>query len=103
MKTKLKTEKITMFPRMVAMAVSRLRTQLQEDYERKYPGLDEIIRIVLEEEEAHAWELSSFPHLFLPDLVEVHIAQLGLEPAETRHDAIVTPMLSSQLMLSVAC
>jgi len=102
MKTELKTEKITMFPRMVAMAVSRLRTQLQEDYERKYPGLDEIIRIALEEAAAHAWELSSFPHLFLPDLVEAHIAQLGLEPAETRYDAIVTPM-SSQLMLAAAC
>jgi hypothetical protein len=32
---------------------------------------------VLDEEEAKAWDLSFFPHLFLPDLVEAHIATLG--------------------------
>jgi hypothetical protein len=72
-------------------AVSELKQRLQFDYEQAYPGLGDIIRIVLDEEEANAWELS-FPHLFLPDLVEVHIAKLGLEPADTtRHDAVFTP------------
>jgi hypothetical protein len=71
-------------------AVSELKQRLQQDYEQAYPGLDDIIRIVLDEEEANAWELS-FPHLFLPDLVEAHIARLGLKPADTRHDDILTP------------
>jgi hypothetical protein len=71
-------------------AVSELKQRLQHDYEQAYPGLDDIIRIVLDEEEANAWELS-FPHLFLPDLVEAHIARLGLKPADTRHDDILTP------------
>jgi len=67
------------FPKMVKIAVSELKDRLQQDYERTYPGLGEIIRNVLDEEEANARKLSSFPHLFLPDLVEVHIATLGLE------------------------
>ena len=71
-------------------AVSELKQRLQQDYEQAYPGLDDIIRIVLDEEEANAWELS-FPHLFLPDLVEAHIARLGLKPADTRHDDVLTP------------
>ena len=71
-------------------AVSELKQRLQQDYEQAYPGLDDIIRIVLDEEEANAWELS-FPHLFLPDLVEAHIARLGLKPADRRHDDILTP------------
>ncbi|MEY2491761.1 MAG: hypothetical protein QOH24_712 [Verrucomicrobiota bacterium] len=71
-------------------AVSELKQRLQHDYEQAYPGLGDIIRIVLDEEEANAWGLS-FPHLFLPDLVEAHIATLGLQPADTRHDDILTP------------
>src|SRR3979411_2276141 len=71
-------------------AVSELKQRLQHDYEQAYPGLGDIIRIVLDEEEANAWELS-FPHLFLPDLVEAHIAKLGLEPAGRRPDAVLTP------------
>jgi hypothetical protein len=27
-----------------------------------------------------------FPHLFLPDLVEEHVAKLGLEPAATKQE-----------------
>ena len=57
-----------------------------------YPGLDEIIRLVIAEEEARAWDLSSFPHLLLPDLVETHLAQLGLPSAETRHETTLTPL-----------
>jgi len=70
-------------------AVSRLKNRLQRDYEQAYPGLRDIIRIVLDEEEAKAWE-SSFPQLLLPDLVEAHIAQLGLNPAESRHENFST-------------
>jgi hypothetical protein len=27
-----------------------------------------------------------FPHLFLPDLVEAHVAKLGLQPAATKQE-----------------
>jgi len=83
--------------------VAELKVQLQHDYELLYPGLGEIIRIVLEQEEAKAWELSFFPHLFLPDLVEAHIATLGLEPAGTRHDNIMAPAMNAELTLAAAC
>src|SRR6266480_4778618 len=78
------------FPQIVTDAVSKLKTRLQQEYERIYPDLGDLVRIVLDEEEAKAWELS-FPHLFLPDLVEAHIAQLGLRPAEIRDDHIPAP------------
>src|SRR5437763_8980202 len=85
MKTDESTKAATVFLQNLPGAVSKLKNRLQRDYERAYPGLGDLVRIVLDEEEAKAWELS-FPHLFLPDLVEAHIAQLGLEPADTRHD-----------------
>ncbi len=71
-------------------ALSDLKKRLKDDYEQAYPGLGDIIQLVLDEEEANAWELS-FPHLFLPDLVEAHIAKLGLEPVGPPHDAVLTP------------
>ena len=68
--------------RRVTAAVSELKDHLQQDYERTYPGLREIIRIVFDEEEAKACELSFFPHLFLPDMVEAHIANLSRSPEQ---------------------
>jgi hypothetical protein len=65
-------------------ALSELKKRLKHDYEQVYPGLGDIIQLVLDEEEANAWELS-FPHLFLPDLVEAHIARLGLQPVGPSH------------------
>jgi hypothetical protein len=79
------------FLRTVTTAVSTLRSRLQHDYQQAYPDLGEIIHIVLDEEEAKARELSFFPHLFLPDLVEAHMAKLGLQPAETKHDDVLVP------------
>ena len=70
-------------------AVSKLKNRLQRKYEQAYPGLRDLIRIILDEEEANAWNLS-FPHLFLPDLVEAHIAQLGLEPV--RYENLFAPV-----------
>jgi len=78
------------FPQIVTNAVSKLKNRLQQDYERAYPDLGDLVRIVLDEEEANAWELS-FPHLFLPDLVEAHITQLGLRPPEIRDDRVPAP------------
>jgi hypothetical protein len=80
------------FLQTVISAVSDLKTRLQYDYERAYPDLREIIHLVLDEEETKAWELSFFPHLLLPDLVEAHIEKLNLQPAETKHeDLFVRP------------
>jgi hypothetical protein len=93
MKTEVQDNAVIVFPRAVAIAVSGLKERLQHDYEQIYPDLGEIIRIVLDEEEANAWELSSFPHLLLPDLVEAHIATLGLKPRDTGHyDSFAAPM-----------
>ncbi len=74
------------FLQTVSAAITQLKQKLQQDYEQAYPGLGEIIHLVLDEEEEKAWELSLFPHLVLPDLVEAHVATLGLQPAETKHD-----------------
>ena len=79
------------FLQTVSAAVKQLKQRLQQDYERVYPGLGEIIHLVIDDEEARAWELSLFPHLFLPDLVEAHVAKLGLQPAATKQDEIRVP------------
>ena len=79
------------FLQTVAGAVADLKNRLQFDYQQAYPELGEIIHIVLDEEEANAWELSLFPHLLLPDLVEAHIATLNLQPAKKKHDNLVAP------------
>jgi len=82
-------EAVTGFLQNLPGAVSKLKNRLQRNYEQAYPGLRDLIRIILDEEEAKAWDLS-FPHLFLPDLVEAHIAQLGLEPV--RYDNLFAPV-----------
>jgi hypothetical protein len=103
MKTEEHLEPTAVFLQRVTAAVSELKHQLQQDYERTYPGLGEIIRIILAEEETKAWELSFFPHLFLPDMVEAHVAALGLEPTDARRDNIVTPLPFAPPELAEAC
>jgi hypothetical protein len=95
MKTDEHAKEAAVFPQTLTKAVSKLKNRLQQRYERAYPGLGDLVRIVLDEEEAKAWELS-FPHLFLPDLVEAHIAQLGLEAAQTRRDHIWAPLVEAR-------
>jgi len=92
MKTEEHLEPTAVFIRRVTAAVSELKDHLQRDYQSAYPDLGEIIRIVLEEEEAKAWELSFFPHLFLPDMIEAHIANLNLQPVEPKR--ITLPALT---------
>ena len=75
----------TVFLQTVGIAVAQLKQQLQRDYEKSYPELREIIHLVLDEEEARARNLTIFPHLLLPDLVEAHVAKLNLQPVETKH------------------
>ena len=92
MKTDQQSDAATaVFLQTVSAAVTRLKQKLMQDYERAYPSLGEIIHVVLDEEEAKAWELSLFPHLLLPDLVEAHVAKLGLQPTETKHDDVLVP------------
>ena len=79
------------FLQTVSVAIAQLKQQLQLDYEQAYPDLREIVHLVLDEEETKAWELSLFPHLLLPDLVEAHIEKLNLQPADTRHDDLFMP------------
>jgi hypothetical protein len=79
------------FLQTVSAAIAQLKQQLQRDYEQAYPGLREIVHLVLDEEETKAWELSLFPHLLLPDLVEAHIEKLNLQPADTRHEDLPMP------------
>src|SRR5437016_14296969 len=79
------------FLQTVSAAVTQLKQRLQQDYEQVYPDLREIIHLILDEEEAKAWELSLFPHLFLPDLVEAHITTLNLHRVETKHDDVFAP------------
>lgn len=85
------TQSTAVFLQTVSVAVAQLKQRLQRDYEQAYPDLREIIHLVLDEEEANAWELSLFPHLLLPDLVEAHITNLSLTPVEAKYDDIFTP------------
>ena len=86
MKTDEPNNLTTIFPNIVSVALAGLKQRLRQDYERAYPDLREIIHLVLDEEETKARELSGFPHLLLPDLVEAHVANLNLPPAKTKHD-----------------
>ncbi len=81
----------TVFLQTVGIALGNLKQQLQLDYERAYPELREVIHLVLDEEESRAWDLTLFPHLLLPDLVEAHVARLNLRRVETKHADIFAP------------
>src|SRR6266567_5051629 len=87
----MKTDIQQVFLQIVSVALAQLKQRLQQDYELAYPDLREIIHLVLDEEEANAWELSLFPHLLLPDLVEARLINLNLDPIETKHDDVFAP------------
>ena len=91
MKTEQHQSANTVFLQTVGTAVTQLKEQLQQDYEQAYPELREVIHLVLDEEESRAWNLTIFPHLLLPDLVEAHIANLNLRPVETKHEDVFAP------------
>jgi hypothetical protein len=86
----------TVFLQTVGVAITQLKQQLQQDYEHAYPELREVIHLVLDEEESHAWELTLFPHLLLPDLVEAHVSKLNLRPVETKHEDLFAPRRSDE-------
>lgn len=78
---------LTGFLQTVSVAIRQLKQQLQRDYEKTYPQLRDIIHLVVDEEESRARDLSLFPHLLLPDMVEAHLASLNLRPDYTMHCA----------------
>jgi len=83
-------EEVPIFLATATSVISQLKNQLQEQYEQAYPGLGGIIRYVIDEEEANAWNLSPlFPHLVLPDLMQARMAQLGLQPIFSDPDKVV--------------
>ena len=88
MKTEQHQPTNTVFLQTVSVALANLKQQLQSDYEQAYPELAEIVHLVLDEEESKAWELTTFPHLILPDLVDMHLANLNLRPVETKHSDV---------------
>ena len=78
--------------------VSKGKNRLQQQYEQVYPDLGDIIWYVIDEEEASAWNLSpSFPHLALPDLVEAHMALLGLQSFSHRSDNLLRPPIFTEI------
>ena len=89
MQTNQQTKVNAVFLQTLTSAVSDLKNRLQHDYEQAYPGLGNVVRIVLNEEEKKAWNLSSFPHLLLPDLVEAHMERLGVQPVSMRQDNLL--------------
>ena len=97
MKTEQHEPTTTVFLQTVGVALAQLKQQLQQDYEQAYPELREVIHLVLDEEESRAWNLTLFPHLLLPDLVEAHIATLNLRPVETKHADVFAPHHSHEI------
>jgi hypothetical protein len=86
------SEAVNVFFETLPSAVSSLKSRLQKQYEQANPGLGDVIRLVIDDEEASARILSClFPHLILPELVEIHVAQLGLQPLSHERDNGVTP------------
>jgi len=91
MQTDKQPEVNAVFLQTLTGAILDLKNRLRQDYEHAYPGLGNVIRIVVDEEEERAWDLSSFPHLLLPDLVEAHMERLGLQPLSMRHNDLLVP------------
>ena len=66
------------FCRELVAAIGKLKARLHEKFERAHPGRSQIIGRAVAEAEQMAWE-TSFPHLFLPDFAEAHLAEIFAE------------------------
>ena len=92
MKTDQLQEPAPILSQIVSLAIGRLKKRLQRYYQKAYPDSGEIIHLIIDEEEVKAWEISFFPHLILPDLVDARIGKLGLQPvARVRRLAVHRP------------
>src|SRR6478736_8281681 len=76
----------TAFARMPNGRVLRLKYGLRRADEHLHPGRSNLIRVVLDEEDATAWGPSSFPVLFFSDAMNVRVARLGSQPRAARHN-----------------
>lgn len=91
-------EAIPVFLEALTSTVSKVKNRLQQQYEQVYPDLGEIIRYVMDEEEASAWNRSPLsPHLVLPELMEAHMAQLGLQPLPNSSDNMLKPPVFTEI------
>jgi hypothetical protein len=91
-------EIVPVFLETLTSEVSKVKNRLQQQYEQVYPDLGDIIRYVIDEEAASAWNLSpSFPHLALPELVKAHMALLGLQPFSNSSDHILKPPVFTEI------
>jgi hypothetical protein len=96
MKTDQPQERAPTFAQMVSTALGRLKKRLQRYYQKAYPDSGEILHRMIDEEEAKAREISFFPHLLLPDLVDERIRKLGLRyPDGVRRPAVHRPFAQS--------
>ena len=92
MRTCAQPEAVPGFLEALMGAFPKLKKRLQQQYEQVYPELREIIQYVIDEEVSNAWSMCpQFPHLVLPDLVEAHIRQLGLQPIFFESDKALAP------------
>ena len=73
------------FCRKLVSALAALKEQLRQKYENVLPGRPGLVREIIAEAEALAWE-TPFPHLFLPDFAELRLAKVmaTLQPAFVR-------------------
>ena len=85
--TDLDHDTLVSFCERLTNAIAELTRRLQAHYERLHPDQGNLVRNAIADAEATAWELSSFPHLFLPDLIEARIGELPLPPAFVRSEA----------------
>ena len=72
--------------RKLADSLIALREQLIARYDAALPERRHLVREVIAEAEALAWE-TRFPHLFLPDFVEARLGEMlggGQQPAYAR-------------------
>ena len=89
---------VPIFLETLTTAVSQLKNRLQQDYEKVYPDLGEIIRFVIKAEEVEAWKLAPlFPHLVLPALVEEHVEQLGLHVVAGPAENVLAPSVFAEI------
>lgn len=63
------------FCRKLLSALAALKEELRQRYENVLPGRPGLVREIIAEAEALAWE-TPFPHLFLPDFAELRLAKV---------------------------
>lgn len=63
------------FCRKLLSALAALKEQLRQRYDTLLPGRPGLVRELIAEAEALAWE-TPFPHLFLPDFAELRLAEV---------------------------